>query len=147
MKRIMIDKDLCNGCLSCSFACMAEHGKSSFYDLDLEDKSNESRNRIVLDRSKKPVPLFCRHCDEPECVAACMSGAMEKDPVTGLVTYDPVKCASCFMCVMSCPYGVLKGDEMEKKVIIKCDFCGEETPQCVANCPNKAIYVIEVKNG
>ena len=29
-----------------------------------------------------------------------MSGAMSKDPETGLVTYDEKKCGACFMCVM-----------------------------------------------
>lgn len=147
MKRIMIDKDLCNGCMSCSIACMAEHNESgkNFYDLDLEDRRNESRNFISLDSEGKPVPIFCRHCDEPECVVACMSGAMKKDPVTGLVGYHQNQCASCFMCVMSCPYGVLKADDQTRKVIVKCDFCGDrETPRCAENCPNKAIFVIEV---
>jgi carbon-monoxide dehydrogenase iron sulfur subunit len=147
MKRIMIDKDRCNGCLNCSLACMAEHNPAgkSIYVLNLTDIRNESRNFIALDRSGKPTPIFCRHCGEPECVIACMSGAMSRDPATGRVTYDPEQCAACFMCVLSCPFGVLKADAAERKVIIKCDFCGErETPRCVENCPNRAIYVIEV---
>ena len=41
----------------------------------------------------------------------CMSGAMTKDENLGIVSYDENKCASCFMCVMSCPYGVLKPDK------------------------------------
>lgn len=147
MKRIMIDRDRCNGCLNCTLACMAEHNTAgkSIYDLDLEDTQNESRNYIALDTLGKPAPIFCRHCSEPECVMACMSGAMSKDKEAGLVTYDPEKCASCFMCVMSCPFGVLKADEKSRKVIIKCDFCGNRVgPRCVENCPNNAIYLIEV---
>ncbi len=147
MKRIMIDKDRCNGCLNCSLACMAEHNKigKTICDLDLEDKGNESRNYIALDSHGKPTPIFCRHCSEPECVLTCMSGAMSKDQRTGLVTYALEQCATCFMCVMACPYGVLKADEKEKKAIIKCDFCGDRSsPRCVENCPNHAIYLIEV---
>lgn len=146
MKRIMINKDLCAGCLNCTLACMSEHNSKSksMYDLDLNDNSNESRSYIVLDSSEKPVPIFCRHCDEPECVIACMSGAMTKDSATGIVSYNKDRCAACFMCVMSCPYGVLKADSKDKRVIIKCDMCGgRETPRCVECCPTGAIYLME----
>ena len=34
------------------------------------------------------TPIFCRHCDQPECVMSCMSGALSKDPETGHVQYD-----------------------------------------------------------
>ena len=60
---------------------------------------------------------------------SCMSGALTKDPETGHVQYDEKKCGSCFMCVMNCPYGVLKPDESTRSKVIKCDFCidkGEE---------------------
>jgi carbon-monoxide dehydrogenase iron sulfur subunit len=126
---------------------MAEHNEKSknFYDLDLESTENTSRNFIALDSNNNPVPIFCRHCEEPDCVMACISGAMYKNRETGLVTYNQEQCASCYMCIMSCPYGVLKTDESTKGVIVKCDFCGERlSPRCVENCPNKAIYLMEV---
>lgn len=144
--RIMIDKALCQGCLNCTLACMAEHSKDkeSIYDLDLGNVENESRNHIELDCYGNPTPIFCRHCDNPECVSACMSGAMTKDPKTGVVSYDKDQCASCFMCVMSCPFGVLKADEKNKKVILKCDLCIERgNPRCVENCPSGAISMCE----
>lgn len=142
MSRIMIDRSLCKGCLNCTLACMAEHNEKgkSIFDLDLEDSRNESRSYIALDSEGGVAPIFCRHCDEPECVAACMSGAMTKDSSTGIVKYNKDKCASCFMCVMSCPFGVLKADDTNKKVILKCDLCnGREIPRCVENCPSRAI--------
>jgi len=71
---------------------------------------------------------------------------MSKDPVTGHVNYDKAKCSQCFMCVMNCPYGVLKPDE-SGTYVVKCDFCAEreEGPNCVKMCPTGAIYVEEVK--
>lgn len=147
MIRVMIDKDLCIGCLNCTLACMCTHNSkgNSIYDLNLEDISNESRNHIELDSNNHPSPILCRHCTEPECVLTCMSGAMTKDPKTGIVNYDEKKCVSCFMCVMSCHYGVLKPDEVNKKIVIKCDMCAEQTtPSCVKNCPTEAIYIMEV---
>ena len=147
MKRIKVDQKLCEGCMNCVLACMAEHNEEgkSIYDLDLTDIKNESRNHISINQNEKPTPLFCRHCEEPECVTACMSGAMTKDKKTGIVSCDEKQCASCFMCVMACPYGILKADDINKKVILKCDFCTEKSmPSCVENCPTGAIYVEEV---
>lgn len=144
MKRIMINKDLCTGCLNCTLACMAEHNEDgkSFSDLDLSNKFLESRNHISKDENGNKLPIFCRHCDEPECVITCMSGAMTKDPKSGIVSYDEHKCASCFMCVMSCPYGVLKPDTQTKSKVIKCDLCSDrDVPRCVENCPTGAIYI------
>ena len=48
MKRIMIDAAKCDGCKSCSIACMQAHRKDegSVYTLDLTDIDNESRNYI-----------------------------------------------------------------------------------------------------
>ena len=145
----MVDKTLCQGCQNCVLACMVEHNKGdkNIYALDLEDISNESRGYIALDSQGKPTPIFCRHCDEPECVATCMSGAMTKNLTTGIVSYDETKCAACFMCVMSCPYGTLKADEKNKKVILKCDACeGNDVPRCVSNCPSGAIFLCEEEN-
>lgn len=147
MKRIMINKELCTACMNCVVACMAEHNErnKSMYLVNLSNKENSSRNHIVLGKNNKPIPIFCRHCDEPECVNTCMSGAMTKDVETGVVTYDKDKCASCYMCVMACPFGVLKPDDMSGDTIIKCDFCNKrEVPRCVENCPVGAIYVQEV---
>lgn len=149
MKRIMIEMDQCDGCQNCSAACMQSHraDKGTIYSLDLSDPANESRNGILKDASGRYVPLFCRHCDDPECVMSCMSGALSKDGDTGLVLYDAEKCGACFMCVMNCPYGVLKPDSATRSKVIKCDFCTEDElgPNCVRMCPKNAIYVEEVR--
>ncbi|HFF9315552.1 TPA: 4Fe-4S dicluster domain-containing protein [Clostridium perfringens] len=136
MKRIKINRDKCVGCLTCTTACIVSH--------DLED----TRSRIAITSEGKYTPIFCRHCDRPECVYTCMSGAMKKDKETGFVTYDKSRCASCFMCVMACPYGVLKAEHEMNKYIMKCDMCAstkEKTPQCVAKCPMGAITLEEVE--
>lgn len=108
MRRIMIDSAKCDGCKSCSLACMQAHRETpgTIYDLDVTDCANESRNFIYKNQKGGYTPLFCRHCDKPECVMSCMSGALTKDEKTGHVQYDETKCGSCFMCVMNCPYGV-----------------------------------------
>lgn len=149
MKRIMINANNCQGCRNCAIACMHAHRKDdskSFYSLDLSDPANESRNLIVLNAQNKFVPLFCRHCSQPECVNSCMSGALAKDPDTGLVKYNANKCASCFMCVMNCPFGVIKPDKATKTVVVRCDFCEQNggDPSCVKACRSDAIFLGEV---
>jgi carbon-monoxide dehydrogenase iron sulfur subunit len=139
MKRIKINRDKCIGCLTCVTACVVSH------------ESLDSRNRVVIDSKNKPAPIFCRHCELPECVYTCMSGAMSKNSETGYVTYDKKRCASCFMCIMACPYGVLKSDVIEQDLIMKCNMCvhrtkdGKAKPMCVEKCPMAAITFEEVE--
>lgn len=147
MKRIMIDASLCTGCLNCTMECMNNHRESNIiYDLDAADPENPPRN-MIYQRDSRYYPVFCRNCSEPDCVNACMSGALVKDMETGLVLYDETVCAKCFMCVMACRYGHPRPSAGLKKVI-RCDFCRdtqEKEPQCVKACPVKAIYMQEVK--
>lgn len=148
MKRIFIEASKCDGCKNCVLACMQAHraDTGSIYDLDLTNPENESRNHITGRKDGSYIPIFCRHCDEPECAMSCMSGALQKNPENGLVFYNENVCASCFMCVMNCPFGVLKADTLSRTKVIKCDFCsalGGE-PSCVKACPTKAITVKEV---
>ncbi|MCL2366145.1 MAG: nitrate reductase [Oscillospiraceae bacterium] len=145
MKRIMIETEKCKGCKNCAIACMKAHMPDGV-PFSLTDTRLEARNVILLDKDKQYRPLFCRHCDNPSCIKSCMSGAMTKDSATGHVYYDPKQCAGCFMCVMSCPFGVLKPDRATKTTVIKCDFCKDHgsEPSCVKQCINQAIHVEEV---
>ena len=136
MKRIKIDRKKCIGCLTCTTACIVSHG------------GHDTRNRIAINSDGRYSPIFCRHCDRPECVYTCMSGAMSRDNETGYVLYDESRCAHCFMCIMACPYGVLKTDARTNHIIMKCDMCRnteEKYPQCVARCPTNAISLEEVQ--
>ncbi|KJS17560.1 MAG: 4Fe-4S ferredoxin [Peptococcaceae bacterium BRH_c4b] len=146
MKRIFIKPELCAGCKNCQVACLAEHSPtSSVWLVNLSDQSSQPRNSVRLNDQNRPVPLTCRHCSEPECVTACMTGALSKDPVTGLVQHDPESCAGCWMCVMSCPFGMIAPKAGERKIAVKCDFCaGREMPRCVEACPTGAITLVEI---
>jgi anaerobic carbon-monoxide dehydrogenase iron sulfur subunit len=130
MKRIKICRSKCIGCLTCTAACMIAH------------EDNESRSRIVLDKNGKYNPIFCKECKSPECSFVCPTGAMHKEKDSELIYYDKEKCISCYMCIMACPYGVLKAGETHHKQIMKCDMCKdtpEHSPRCVAKCPMGAI--------
>lgn len=135
MKRIHIDRSKCISCLTCVTACVVSHN------------GEDARNRVVISSDGVNSPIFCRNCDLPECVYTCMTGAMHKDSATGQVVYEAERCASCYMCIMGCPYGVLKADKQTQTTIMKCDMCASHpsgTPQCVAKCPMYAITLQEV---
>jgi len=132
MKKIEIDRDKCIGCLTCVCACMVAH------------QEPDARNRVTIDSKNKPAPIFCEHCDKPECVYTCMTGSMRRNAQTGYIEYDKDRCASCYMCIMGCPYGVLKADSLTHRHIMKCDMCrdtDEQEPRCVKKCPMGAIYL------
>ena len=120
------------------------------WSVSHETDSGDSRNRVVIDSETKPAPIFCRHCERPECVYTCMTGAMSKNPETGYVEYDKDRCASCYMCIMSCPFGILKSDSHKHKEIMKCNMCVHRSsdkkgaPMCVEKCPMQAITFEEV---
>ncbi len=157
MKRIFIDPAKCDGCKNCTVACMASHAdmtprrgsldelRAAVYALDLTDPNTQSRNRILTDGRGGYSPLFCRHCDVPDCAGACMSGALTKNMENGLVEYNADKCVACYMCVMNCRYGI-PSITPDRKRMVKCDFCVhlEEGPACVRACPKQAIEVREV---
>ena len=142
MYRIKINRDRCIGCLTCVTACIVSH----------ETESGDARNRVVIDSGTTPAPIFCRHCNKPECTYTCMTGAMHKNPETGFVEYDKNHCASCYMCIMSCPFGILKYDSIRHKEIMKCNMCVHRSadgktpkPMCVEKCPMQAITLVEVE--
>ena len=150
MKRIFIIKEKCTACLNCVVACQKTHAGSELYApiRDVEP------GRIYLQAvGESPVPLVCMHCEEPSCVKACITGAMRKDPESGIVSNEfvPGKCVGCWMCVMACPYGVISPKEecsltgeRGKRIAVKCDLCMKrDAPACVASCPEGAIVYME----
>ncbi|MDD1768053.1 MAG: 4Fe-4S dicluster domain-containing protein [Methanomassiliicoccales archaeon] len=163
MKRILINLDKCIGCRSCEIACATEHTPPQ--DLALlspKERRQLARMRVrcglielANDQEGKPVfgqvktkipkgkayPIHCRHCDEPKCVEACMSGALAKAD-DGAVRHDGIGCVRCWMCIMACPYGAILIDPKGKS-ILKCDLCpSRETPACVEACKTGALVLV-----
>ena len=143
MKRLYYDIEKCMACKTCEIACCIGHSKS----LDLLKAFFEeplSLPRIkVKEKGSKAHPISCRHCDEPRCVMACMSGCLKKDKKTGLVLLDKDKCVGCWMCVMVCPYAAIRPNQ-KTRIPVRCDMCKDlDMPQCVKSCPTKAIVWCE----
>ncbi len=141
MKRVYPNKAFCIGCHLCEVACLTVHSKSQ--DVIVAHKQEKaaglSPRKVVYQIGPACVALSCRHCAEPACVAACISGALSKDPDSGRTEYDEIKCVGCWSCVMSCPFGAIKRHPVKEK-IVKCDLCkGRKMPACVEACPNRAL--------
>ncbi|PKM82700.1 MAG: 4Fe-4S ferredoxin [Firmicutes bacterium HGW-Firmicutes-14] len=144
MKQILVDIKKCLACKSCEIACAVTHSESkSLIGAVLQDK--KPRQRVYVEAGDGiSFPLQCRHCEDPRCVSACMSGAMYTDDQTGLVANNPDKCVGCWMCVMVCPFGAITQDT-EQKIAQKCERCVDlEEPACVMACPTKAIKFLDI---
>ena len=145
MKKVSVREDVCIGCGLCRVYCQAEHSQSK--DM-LKAFKRESPRPLALIRVERKEELSfavqCRHCDEPWCTYSCLTGAMRRDPITGIVDVDRDKCIGCWTCIVACPYGALTRDQNEKAVA-KCDLCpGHDIPICVAHCPNEALILFRM---
>lgn len=144
MKRIVAKPEYCMNCRLCEIHCVVAHSQSKDIIKAFKKEKGQVPPRVTVEQAG-PVTFAvqCRHCDESPCVAACMTGALTRDPETGWVKHDPDKCVGCWMCVMTCPAGAIVRDKYHHAAA-KCDLCaalGE--PACVANCPNEALVVEE----
>ncbi|MFQ5900512.1 MAG: 4Fe-4S dicluster domain-containing protein [Thermodesulfobacteriota bacterium] len=141
MKKIYSKEEVCIGCRYCEIYCLVEHSRSKDIIKAFKMEAPRAIPRIrVEEEGPVSFALQCRHCEEPECVFACITGAMYKDSDTGKVIHDPDRCIGCWTCIMACPYGVIMRDEGNKRIASKCDLCPDlDTPACVANCPNEAL--------
>jgi len=148
MKRVYAREEVCAGCKLCEVYCAVAHSE---YPQDIVKaflKQEHKPIARVLVEESRPVSfaLQCRHCDDAQCTTACITGAMQKDPASGIVTNDESRCVGCWTCILVCPFGAIKRDEAGHKVASKCDLCstvGGE-PTCVQNCPNDALVFTEV---
>jgi len=132
-------------CRLCEIACLVAHSKSKKIIKAYKEEFPNLTPRLIIEQ-KGPLSfaIQCRHCNDAPCVEACVTGAMKLDKRTGLVSHDREKCVGCWMCVMSCPFGVILMDTKEKKVATKCDLCADVgSPACVDACPNEALVYKE----
>lgn len=142
VKRVFPKEEACIACRLCETYCATEHSQTRDVIRAFKEEQPPAAKRILLQQyGPVSLALNCRHCDEPRCAWACVTGALTKDPVTGVVQYQAEKCIGCWTCIVACPYGVIRRDEARSK-IVKCDLCpGREIPACVAVCPNRALVL------
>lgn len=145
MKQILVRAENCLGCKSCELACVVAHSGSKDLMGAVFEPELPVKRVFVEGNGEVNFPFQCRQCSDTPCVHACMSGAMQVDPSTGLVQVETDKCVGCWMCVMVCPFGAISQGLIPHKAV-KCDRCREldYNPACVAACPTKALQFVEV---
>lgn len=145
MRRIIVNAELCDGCMQCVEAC-ERHLYPESRPQASQGESGHSACYILQDAQGRYVPAFCHQCADAVCRTTCMSGAIYPDAQSGTLRYNREQCAACFMCVMNCPYGMPKPEEDTMASVIRCDGCaGREVPACVALCSRGALDFLEVE--
>lgn len=158
---MLIDLKRCAGCGACIVACQLENNQGpgvSWGKLDTVEWGEEPG-----ECGRAYLPHACMHCEEPQCVAVCPTGASRKlDDGVVIVDYDA--CIACGSCITACPYGAraVNKDEgnhfgeteqapyeaygvQRSHVVEKCIFCHERVAKglptaCVLNCPARARF-------
>ena len=144
---IVVDVERCLGCRSCELACAKAHAGVDDMGEALASGVTMVPRVKVVKAEGRPVPVQCRHCETPACVAVCPVDALGREGDAGPVRLDAEKCIGCKACVIACPYGAVDYYE-ELKLVAKCDLCegivqpGENT-KCVAACPTQALSLGE----
>lgn len=148
---MLIDLDRCTRCDDCVQACAATHdGNPRFV-----------RSGPVHDNYM--VAHACMHCIDPVCMIGCPTGAIHRNPTTGLLQINDQTCIGCATCASSCPYhniqmveirdrdGAFLFDEQTQQPILKatkCDLCADQLtgPACQRACPHDALVRINMLN-
>ena len=148
MGRVYIKEEVCIGCRLCEVYCQLQHAQST--DLIKAFKRESPRPLPRLRVEENGVVSFsvrCQQCDEAPCVYACLTGAITRDRMTGVIKVDEERCIGCWTCILVCPFGAIRQNANQRKTV-RCDMCqGQDIPVCVANCPNEALVYVEVQNG
>ena len=140
MRKIFVDSAKCLGCHSCELACAVAHSQSgTLYGAIAESPVPAARVNVEMSRSGN-FPLQCRHCDDAQCMKACVTKALYRDAASGAVLQKDELCIGCSMCAIACPFGVID-DSLGNGAINKCDLCLtlEADPVCVTACPTGAL--------
>jgi Fe-S-cluster-containing dehydrogenase component/CRP-like cAMP-binding protein len=101
---LVMDMAKCIRCGNCSLACHKVHGNSRLVrrgiHIERPVKPLSSRVQSVL------MPSVCMHCQDPECLTGCPTGAIARFP-NGEIDIEPKTCIGCGDCATQCPYNAI----------------------------------------
>jgi Fe-S-cluster-containing dehydrogenase component len=133
---LLHDHPNCIGCHACEVACKTNKdlgpGPAPCKILSSGPTEVDGLPRMRFEF------MPCFHCEDPWCVRACPTGAMQQRESDGIVHVEASLCISCKSCIAACPWGTPQWDPATRKVV-KCDFCMDRLdaglqPACVTKC-------------
>ncbi len=173
---LLYDATLCIGCKACEVGCKTRNNKPSVHSEieehfnvngtwdDARDLDSATMNKIKVYKNGTAavkdqeidgfsfVKRACMHCYDPDCQSACPTSALQKNPVTGIVTWDRDACCGCRYCQIACQYLIPKF-EYHKALpsLVKCEMCHHilETggiTGCAEYCPTGATIFGKAKD-
>jgi Fe-S-cluster-containing dehydrogenase component len=138
MGHLIQNPDICSGCRTCELVCAINKEGVASAELSRIQWTKQIFGGQITDI------LPCQHCDEPECLQACPTGALHIDANTGARVIDADICVGCQLCLNACPFNPPRiRFNVNKHICFKCDLCDGE-PLCVKFCPTGALsFVME----
>ena len=149
---LLYDSTICIGCRGCERACAEANNLPAPPDKvepGIIRKTTETQRTVIntyqTSKGEAYIRKQCMHCNEPACVAACLTKAMYKTK-EGPVIWRGDKCMGCRYCMVSCPFDIPKFEyHSANPKIQKCDMCYDrivkgEIPACAAACGDALIY-------
>ena len=101
---LVMDMAKCIRCGNCSLACHKVHGQTRLVrrgiHIERPFRPNKPAIQSVL------VPSVCMHCQDPECLTGCPTGAIARFP-DGQIDINPATCIGCGDCATQCPYNAI----------------------------------------
>jgi Fe-S-cluster-containing dehydrogenase component/CRP-like cAMP-binding protein len=101
---LIMDMAKCIRCGNCSLACHKVHGHSRLMrrgiHIERPVKPKSAKTQHVL------MPSVCLHCQDPECLTGCPTGAIARFP-GGQIDIEPKTCIGCGDCATVCPYNAI----------------------------------------
>ena len=93
---IAIDTTACVRCDLCETACAETHD-------GIPRVTREAGSTFA----NLHIPVSCRHCEHPHCMADCPTNALSRSP-GGAVVIDEETCIGCGNCARNCPYDAIR---------------------------------------
>lgn len=101
---LVMDMGKCIRCGNCSLACHKVHGQTRLVrrgiHIERPFKPNSAALQSIL------VPSVCMHCQDPECLTGCPTGAIARFP-DGEIDINAQTCIGCGDCATQCPYNAI----------------------------------------
>jgi Fe-S-cluster-containing dehydrogenase component/CRP-like cAMP-binding protein len=101
---LVMDMDKCVRCGNCSLACHTVHGRSRLLRRGIHIE--RPKNFGGVSSENVLVPSVCMHCQDPECLTGCPTGAIGRFD-NGQIDIDPKTCIGCGDCATQCPYNAI----------------------------------------